>query len=214
MASTTPRSALPYPALTDVPNVPSDVQALATQLDGQTTVLLYENTFGIAPPSGSYTISNIPQTCRDLRIEMMLKDTQTVTNTFVAWCFQFNGDTTSTYFYQRTGSGNFTGAPSSVGGGPFTNTAAGALAATSNTGATVLAGNYATSICTIMNYTSTTQYKVGQFTNFTIPSAATSQNEFGGFLWLGAVGITSITLIPNGGVGLAANSVVRILGIG
>lgn len=211
MGSTTSRASLPYPVLTDPPNVPSDMQSLATQLDGQTTLLLYENTFSSPPPSGKFTINSIPQTCRDLKIVANLKDTIT-SGTYFPWALQFNGDSGLNYAYHRI-SAPATGSPATSGAVNASNTALGLMAATSNTGASVPAIFQGGAVVDIPNYQSNV-LKIGTFKYFVWATASNWESGSGGFGWSSTSPITSITLIPNGGTGIAAGSSVRIYGIG
>lgn len=216
MGSTTPRANLPFPGETDTFDVAADIEALANAADAGQTVLLYENTFSSAPPSGAFTIPAIPQTCRDLRINITLKDTKTVTDTWTKWCYQFNGDAGSNYYYGYNFFLNFgTGSVSYGSGGPFSNTADGIVAASSATGLSVLASCYAQNSILIPNYTDATKFKTGLFQNAVVATAASAVWESGAIVYATTQPINSITLVPTANaVGIAAGSVIRVYGIG
>lgn len=118
---TTPILALPYPATSDPPTVPADMQELAerietvrgaatglaslgsdgkvptAQLPADALTQIFDSTLGAA--AASFDITSIPATYNHLRLVLLIRATEAVVQNQVV--LRFNGDTAANYSWQR-----------------------------------------------------------------------------------------------------------------
>lgn len=200
--ATSPIAGLVTPDLTAPPNIPSDMAALATQLDSMVQVKIQQITLAT---NAVITFSSIPQTFTHLRVVGHLRTL--VAAATDASGLRLNGDASSVYDYAHIDY-NDASTPGFAGVGSGGAATANSIVHATVSGSTATAGYFTQVTIDIPDYTSTAFNKTatGTYSLLNHPLGV-----FGGS-WASTSAISSLAFAASGAT-YAAGSTLSLYGI-
>jgi hypothetical protein len=181
---------------------------IASQVPANTPAGSYESIATITVPSNSYTVtfSSIPQTYKHLQLRLSIRSDRNAA-AVEAYSMEFNG-TASNQYVGHYIAANGAGASGVAAGSELgQNSGLGAFVAGNNAAANI----FGTAITDILDYTSTSKYKVCRSIGGSDQNGS-GNIMFASMLWQNTAAITSIKFL-SGGTGWQQNSSFALYGI-
>lgn len=158
--------------------------------------------------AATVTITNIPQTFRDLRITTSLRDA--AVGSYFNWALRFNNDSSAVYAEMGTFISNFSGAAGYISNTGITSTGHGMVAGSNSAGANV----WGNSVVELPDYARSGTEKNGFYQSGIWNGSTTGLWATGYFSYANTAPITTLQLFPSGGTSLVTGSIIRLYGIG